>query len=233
MKQRKGTQRKPGGYKAMVKYLFMDGSMVIQGHRALGFPRRIMLSWVLLLIILLLYSLPAHAEMYQYKGDDGRMYFTDDISRVPPDQRDAITSMPSVKGAEGVSSAVPGDNGVAQEAQGQGIKVKNISPGTAYGTWDEEMDRKSRELDGTREALDITYKKLMDRKAALMESTPEGKVSPDKMREYREAIDILNADIAAYQVKQRAFKADVEAFNARIAGQASSSARASSSASPE
>ncbi len=148
------------------------------------------------LLIFLLLTLPAAAEFYRYKDEHGNVIYTDDLSKVPPDQRTQVKSY--------------------EESQYKSPPVTEVE-----GTENEETDvnediKEQNRLLEKEKVLSREHKDLMAEKEKLIEVKKEA-VTPEQIKNYNKSIIEFNTRIKAYEEKRDAYSTEIKAFNDRIA----------------
>ena len=141
----------------------------------------------------LAFSIPAAAEFYRYKDAHGNTIYTDDYSKVPPDQRDEVESY-----VESISTPKADSEGAPPEA------IQD----------DDEMDRMR--LKQEQETLAKEYDGLTAEREAL-DRAQKAAVSKSQVKEYNKKVVEFNARIKAYEEKRDAYSIEVENFKKRMA----------------
>lgn len=158
--------------------------------------------WLMVPLIICL-SGPVSADFYKYTDQDGNIRFTDDLSKVPKDQRTNVTSYEESESAQ--PTAVPVDK---KETGQQPIEKK---PET-----DNDTDAQSKQIQSRKDELDKEYHALMREKARL-EAEAENPKSAEEIVQFNRKVSDLNKNISQYDQKRKALHADIEAYNARVA----------------
>jgi vacuolar-type H+-ATPase subunit I/STV1 len=158
-------------------------------------------SIVLGIILFLAISVPASAEFYRYVDKHGNVLYTDDLSKVPADQRakaqayDESHSQPD-KPQASPAPKVPGPN--AAEAQA--------------------LEAERKQLEEQEQSLNREYDDLMKQRATLDEEKINA-VTQAQIKEHNQKIVELNSRIKAYEGKRDAYSEKVKAFNERAKDQ--------------
>ena len=145
------------------------------------------------LLFLVAMALPVSAEFYRYKDEHGNVIYTDDLNKVPLDQREQVKSYEE-------SVYRPPIAEKKDEAQG-----KAEEPGAEDKDYD-RLRRQEEALNRERDALTKERDRLNQEK--------EKAVTPQQIKEYNRNIVDFNARIQAYEEKQKVFAAEVEKYNA-------------------
>lgn len=147
---------------------------------------------------------PAFARIYQYKDSNGAIHFTDDISRIPEDQRPPLPprGYPEVgsaddQGKEAAEANEPGAETSTNEAR-KGDKIPIL----------EEIHKEKADLDAQ-------YADMMKERKALEKKRTTLK-TPEQVGAYQKKVKDLNQRIEAYQDRQRAYQKKVDAYNAAL-----------------
>lgn len=150
---------------------------------------------VVALLVLLIYSQPVTAEFYRYKDQHGNVLYTDDLSKIPADQREK---------AKAYEAAQSSDDETAQP------EATPTEDAKAIKETDERQMLKQQE-----EALNKEYEGLIKERNALDEEKKSA-VTPDQIKEYNQKIVDFNTRIQAYEEKRAAYAEKVDAYNAKL-----------------
>ena len=166
------------------------------------------------ILVAMLIGLPlfAHAEFYKYRDESGVTRFTDDLSRVPEDQRpqaDQYEEVVSSSEAD-VHDAYSED---ALYADGDDLG-EEIESGNEANTDESESVSRLEDLNNKKILLDGEYRSLMEEKAALENARDEFE-SQEALGAYNEKIVNLNERISDYETRRQTFSDEVDAFNAQ------------------
>jgi hypothetical protein len=154
------------------------------------------------LLLVLVFTLPATAEFYRYQDTHGNTIYTDDYSKVPPEQR---------QGAQSYDEAISKPETAPKEDQ-----VENQD---AQAATDGEDAKELQRLEQRQKALTQEYDALAAERVALDNEKKEV-LSSTQIKEYNRKTIEFNARIKAYEEKRDAHTIEVKKFNARMASQA-------------
>lgn len=162
--------------------------------------------------MVVLWTMPAWCEYYQYRDENGTLRFTDDLSSVPPDQRPGVTTHQTVQ-----SQPVPQKNGAAVEKgasrSAASAKQEDLPSGD---TWEGKKARKLAEFDSKQVELNKTYTSLQAERADLQANAPSKKASFEEKALYNQKVTALNARIDRYEEEMAAFSQMVNDYNAQL-----------------
>jgi chromosome segregation ATPase len=145
------------------------------------------------LLMLFVMIQPVSAEFYRYVDPHGNVIFTDDLSKVPPDQREQVKSYEESKYRPPKAPEKTDEQKKTPQDAGE----------------DEQYNRLRRQeetLEQERNALKAERERL----------NQEGKeaVTPEQIKEYNRSIVDFNARIKAYEEKRDVYAAEVEKYQA-------------------
>jgi chromosome segregation ATPase len=183
-------------------------------------------NWVIVLILAWMVA-PASAELYKYVDEEGRVLFTDDLGKVPVEQRPGVyekaepdaeerfgiyeTTLPDEdmtpeKEIEREADYVESRDGVLKEVAAP--PEKDILPGEA------KEGPRSQDLEETRLGLLKEFRVLVERQEEMRKETKKP-LGPTARKELNEKIGEHNKRIEEYEKRSQAFLKDVEVFNSR------------------
>lgn len=171
----------------------------------------------LVIMGVLLFTASASADLYKYKDPSGVTRFTNDLSKVPADQRQNIELYEEVVAEETMpdtedqaqTADTPDTEGEDQPADTDEEAVSGSQPDESEDlTKLKYMNRKKAELDNE-------YETLVREKEELAKMKEEIETKPE-LEEYRERFNNLNLRISDYDVRRQAFSKEVDAFNQGI-----------------
>jgi predicted RNase H-like nuclease (RuvC/YqgF family) len=140
------------------------------------------------------------AEFYRYTGEDGGIHFTDDLSQVPPDQREKVETFTE-------SQSTPPPESIKKDPA-----VEAADRAREAVTY---LEEKRQALVGRQEALKAEYDHLMKNRAEI-ESLRQTADTPEKRKALQAKITALQAEITAYETKTKALDEEVNAFNQAV-----------------
>lgn len=163
-------------------------------------------KWLLLPLILCLCG-PVSAEFYKYTDQNGHVRFTDDLSKVPENQRPDATSY-----EESQSTPQPPPSSTAKPEKTKGALERRPKSNIRIESQGKKIEMKKKELDQE-------YQALMKEGAHLEEERKNLK-SQSQIKAYHRKIEAHNDKIYQWEEKQKAYNAEVESHNARLADKA-------------
>jgi chromosome segregation ATPase len=148
----------------------------------------------LVLFTIILWASPGLAEFYRYQDAHGNVIYTDDLSKVPAEQRskaemydESVTSPPPEATEEGESAGSASDDIEALKIEGERLlKLKG--------------------------ELDSEYQALAKENAEL-KTEQEAAVTPGQIKEVNNKVVNYNARFQAYREKSAAYETEVKAYN--------------------
>jgi predicted RNase H-like nuclease (RuvC/YqgF family) len=157
-------------------------------------------TWLIAPLIICLCT-PSAAEFYKYTDKGGTVRFTDDLSKVPEDQRPDATRYD-----ESVSTPSPPIPGNKVDN-----KQRSVEPETEK---DNSLETQSRKIREKLDALEKEYQTLMKEKNSLEAEAKNAKTVEETV-EFNRKISNLNQKVSQYSEKRKALSAEIEAFNAK------------------
>lgn len=146
--------------------------------------------------LVLTFSIPATAEFYRYTDEHGNTIYTDDLNKVPPDQRDAVAAYETQ----------------ISKPQPQQEEVKK-SPSI---TTEDDNEKMRLKLDQRQKTLTQEYDALAAERDELNRAQ-KAAVTKLQIKDYNKKVVEFNARIKAYEEKRDAHTLEVETFNKRMA----------------
>ena len=161
----------------------------------------------LIIIVIMLAALPASAEFYKYVDENGNTRFTDDLTMVPPDQREKFR--PYAEEADKPEAA--SDAGATPPAEPPAPPADSEEGRTP----EEDLVELGKRLEEEQAALDREYKALMEERKTIESQRQEFRTKR-AMKEYEAQITTLNERNAAYEERRAAFDREVTGYNDRV-----------------
>ena len=156
--------------------------------------------WLIAPLIICLCT-PVAADFYKYTDKGGTVRYTDDLSKVPEDQRPDATRYD-----ESVSTPAPPI---------PAIKVDNKQRSVEQETkTDNSLETQSKKIKEKLDALEKEYQTLMKEKGAL-EAEAKDATTIDETVEFNRKISNLNKKLSQYSQRRKALSAEIDAFNAK------------------
>jgi hypothetical protein len=161
---------------------------------------------VFCLLFCLLFTVSASAEFYKYYDKNGNVHFTDDFNKVPPEQR---------AGVKGYEEILTTDEEKKEQTVAEPQPDANEG-GKAQKKSDYDLNSKIKDLDKRKTELAAEYEKLMKENEAVAKMRKEVKTRADA-KKYNDTVRALNEKLKEHDKKRKAFYADVEEYNAKVA----------------
>ena len=170
---------------------------------------------IFIIISFLIFSVSASAEFYKYVDDDGNVRFTDDINQVPEAQRSKIQSYIESENPETDEQEAVRANKPEQTSEDQQTDLSDLSDDES-----ESLEDAKKRIDDLKSEIDEEYKALMEEREQLAKDKKQAKTK-DQILEFNKRVESLNERVAAYEEKGKDYKAQVDAYNQRVAQQSS------------
>ncbi len=156
-------------------------------------------------VILLAFSFPASAQFYKYTDEDGVVRFTDDLGKIPKDQREDIPAYWESRESETEAAAESGDDAEASRSY-----LSDTDEAT-----EEELAQESKRLETMRNELQQEYEALVQEQERIR---PDGAVtkSKAKAREYNRQKAALRERADQYDANRKAYEAAVQIYNEKV-----------------
>ena len=161
------------------------------------------------LIGLLLVSLPlsASAEFYRYIDEKGNIHYTDDLSKVPENQRTDIYEY-----GEFQRNVYDDQKDEQSAVKSQPLFEKNQARDQNEA---DDFAQTKRRLDRKKQEFNKEYKALMQERDQTTTDNKNLK-SRASVKRYNKIISKFNEKIADYETRKKVFDAEVEEYNARV-----------------
>ena len=131
------------------------------------------------------------------------MLFTDDLSKVPVDQREKVTTyeQSETQSAEALEAEKEKKAAMTADKDADAVKAS--------------QERERKRLEALGGELDKTYQGLAEERDRLDDEKNKA-VTNAQIKDYNDKVNAFNARIKAYQEKRDAYTNAVKAFNALI-----------------
>ncbi len=158
------------------------------------------IPFLFVLFLLSISVVTVSADFYRFVDENGNVIYTDDINKVPVEQREAVQSYEESASEQ----AKPADSGdTPEDAAGNKIDIT-----------DEDLKERER-LQAQEKELSREYEELMTQREQLNE-VKKNAISAEQINEYNQKIIEFNARIQAYEEKRGALETEVKAFNEHL-----------------
>ncbi len=174
-------------------------------------------SFAILLFLSLTFDISISSEYYQYKDKDGVVHFTDDLSEIPKDQREKVTSFESLT-SEGIRPSSLLNEEKKDFYDDQSEKEEQVlDEGEAMESeaMDDKLLQTSASLQRERAELEQVFENLQKRRTSLTEMLVRKK-TPEEKQTYMEKVNQLNVEIKEYEDRQKQFSEKVEIYNNNV-----------------
>jgi len=172
-----------------------------------------MRKWIRSILVagmVVLWTMPAWCEYFQYRDENGVLRFTDDLASVPPDHRPGVTTHQSVQSnPASPKTAVSIEN---PESRPSASMPQGRLPSS--DTWEGKKARKIMEFDRMQAELSQTYTSLQAEQAEHAAKAPSKKASFEEKAVYNQKLTALNTKIDRYEEEVAEFRQQVNAYNA-------------------
>jgi chromosome segregation ATPase len=144
----------------------------------------------LLLLGILALSHPALAEFYKYIDENGNILFTDDLSKVPEDQRQNLKSYEEVP---------PDPDSGFRKVDAD--REKSV----------EELNRSRDDIAERKAQLDNEYQEML-RERADLEIQKKNAITDEQIKAYNQKVTAFNEKMRQFEEKRKALEAEIEKF---------------------
>lgn len=150
------------------------------------------------IMLVLIHHLPAAAEFYRYKDAHGNTIYTDDFSKVPPDQRKEVKAY---------------DDHISRSQSD--LDKKSPDNIDLEAATNDDHKKEGMRLIRREEALTKEYDGLKAEREAL-DNVQKAAVTKAQIKEYNKKVIDFNTRLKAYKEKENAHTAEVKEFNKRV-----------------
>lgn len=154
-----------------------------------------------------LFSFSANAELYQYYDKTGTLCYTDDLSKVPKEQRSRMDTLPEVESKS--------ENEYTTKQRAPEKKQRKNSRTNAGEGGADRLVKEARKLERIKKQLDREYRRLKNRRDELKRLSSKDMDEKETER-FNKKARILNKQTIEYKEKRRAYKKRVESYNRKL-----------------
>ena len=156
-------------------------------------------------VLLLAFSVPASAQFYKYTDEDGVVRFTDDLGKIPKDQREEIPAYWESRESETEPAAETEDDAEASRSYLSDTDETNEA----------ELEQESKRLETMRTELQQEYEALVQEQEKIRPDKAVTK-SKAKAKEYIRQKAALRERADQYDAKRKAYEAAVRTYNEKV-----------------
>jgi len=164
---------------------------------------------VFLLVIFPMFTAPLNADIYKYIDENGQKRWTDDLSQVPPEQRNAVERLETENDAAVLPNQVADDGTQPETSSPADAKL----PDTDAENEKANLDRIA--LNREQSDLNALYKELVAEKAQLEKAKSEA-ASAEAREELKQKINAYNEKAKAYDQRLDSFNQKASQYNQQI-----------------
>jgi len=158
-------------------------------------------------ILLTVLPFPAGAAMYRYVDENGVAHFTDDIQKVPENQRSGIVIEDAASESKPASTEEPA---AVEPAPGKAVSVPMLPAGNTTA-----LEQEAGVLNAKKKSLDAEFMEIIAERDRLeKERSIPG--NPSEVKAYNDAVFALKDRIAAYQKQCDTYEARVKALKQQL-----------------
>lgn len=174
---------------------------------------RLISGWIILFLIMM-FSGPGFAQMYQYTDPNGNIRFTDNLANVPEAHRDAVETMETIPSSvEEEIPAAPEMSLKDAPRLPEATAPDSLSDPMAEDALDDQFRAAKESLELERAEIQELYAQIEADKQSFGEPLPESASRMDRRVHHQETLN-LNRRIEDYQARVEAYRERLEAFNA-------------------
>jgi Zn-dependent M32 family carboxypeptidase len=152
----------------------------------------------LTLLVVFIWASPGMGEFYRYKDAHGNIIYTDDLSKVPAEQRSKAEMY-----EESQSPAAPSQTQEGEVAE---------TPAGQQPAEMEALQKEGERLLKLKTELDKEYNALVKENAEL-KTEQQAATTPEQIKSVNKKVVSYNTRFQAYHEKSSAYEADVKAYN--------------------
>lgn len=171
------------------------------------------LSFFILFIFLFVTVGLAGAQMYEYRDLDGNIRFTDDLGKVPEDQREKVNRIQGVRSLPQPYSAHEHSEDEAAESAQYGFGLEQ--EGATREETVVDLFERGEALREEQEALREEHAVLAEERNRIG-NPPDENAAPEEFAAYNAQVEEINARIAAYQKKHEDLEKRIREHNLRF-----------------
>lgn len=166
-----------------------------------------------LLIIFPMFTVPLSADIYKYIDENGQKRWTDDLSQVPPEQRNAVQQIETEEEPPVLPDQVAGDGNQPETSGAMGAKLPNAD------AENEKPNLEREALNREKSDLNALYKELVAEKEQLEKAKAEA-ADADAQEELKQKINAYNQKAKAYDQRLDSFNQKASLYNQQISAAA-------------
>ena len=174
-------------------------------------------SFAILLFLSLNVDISISSEYYQYKDKNGVVHFTDDLSEIPKDQREKVTSFESLtsEGVRAVTIIKRKKKNFYDDQSEKEEQVLDEGESLKSDAMDDKLLQTSASLQRERAELEQVFENLQKKRTSLTEMLVRKK-TPEEKQTYMEKVNQLNVEIKEYEDRQKQFTENTEIYNNNV-----------------
>lgn len=155
---------------------------------------------IISLLAVMMLASPASAEFYRFVDEHGNTIYTDDLSKVPEDQRKKARMYND-------TDEIP-----APEAPD---KNNQDAPGEPLEEAKQALKGERNRLEKIQTELKEEFQSLTEDNARLRAAQKDAK-TPEQIKDFNKEIMIFNTRYKAYKEKEAAYQAELDTYNDRV-----------------